>query len=45
MLDPAGANDLVVGGTAAAQAIRDDYRTNHYHQPSDELYPNWDLSA
>ncbi|MEI9993907.1 MAG: M28 family peptidase [Rhizomicrobium sp.] len=45
MLDPAGASDLVVGGTAAAAALRDDYRINHYHQPSDEFNPNWDLTG
>jgi Zn-dependent M28 family amino/carboxypeptidase len=45
MLDPAGAGDLVIGGTAAAAAIRDDYRINHYHQPSDEFNPNWDLTG
>ena len=45
MLDPAGADDLVVGGRDAAKAIRDDYRTNHYHQPSDEFNPAWDISG
>ena len=45
MLDPAGASDLVVGGTAAAKAIRDDYREHHYHQPSDEFNPDWDITG
>ena len=45
MLDPAGASDLVVGGKDAAKAIRDDYRTNHYHQPSDEFDPKWDVTG
>ncbi|MEJ1969531.1 MAG: M28 family peptidase [Rhizomicrobium sp.] len=45
MLDPAGASDLVIGGKEAAQRIRDDYRTNHYHQPSDEFDPSWDISG
>ena len=25
--------------------MRDDYRANHYHQPSDEFDPNWDWSS
>ena len=45
MLDPAGASDLIVGGKDAAKAIRDDYRTNHYHQPSDEFDPKWDVTG
>jgi Zn-dependent M28 family amino/carboxypeptidase len=43
MLDPGGGFDLVKGGTAAGQAVRDEYRTKHYHQPSDEFDPNWDM--
>jgi Zn-dependent M28 family amino/carboxypeptidase len=45
MLDPSGSSDLVVGGKDAAKAIRDDYRDHHYHQPSDEFNPNWDLTG
>jgi len=45
MLDPAGASDLVIGGKDAAKRIRDDYRINHYHQPSDEFDPKWDISG
>ncbi len=45
MLDPAGGYDLVNGGKVAGQAIRDDYRQHHYHQPSDEWKANWDLSG
>ncbi len=45
MLDPKGGYDLVKGGTAAGQAVRDDYREHHYHQPSDEFNPAWDLSG
>ncbi len=45
MLDPAGGYDLLNGGKAAGQAARDEYRTNHYHQPSDEWNPDWDLSG
>ncbi len=25
--------------------LRDDYTTNHYHKPSDEIKPDWDLSG
>lgn len=45
MLDPAGGYDLIVGGKEAGQKIRDDYRTNHYHQPSDEFNPGWDITG
>ncbi len=45
MLSPGGGYDLVDGGKAAGQALRDDYRKNHYHQPSDEWHANWDLSG
>ena len=45
MLDPEGGFDLVQGGTGAGRAIRDAYTLNHYHQPSDEYDPKWDLSG
>jgi Zn-dependent M28 family amino/carboxypeptidase len=45
MLDPGGGYDLIEGGKAAGQALRDDYRLHHYHQPSDEWQANWDLSG
>jgi Zn-dependent M28 family amino/carboxypeptidase len=45
MLDPGGGYDLINGGKAAGQAIRDDYRIHHYHQPSDEWHADWDLSG
>ena len=45
MLDPGGGLDLVKGGKEAGQAVRADYDKNHYHQPSDEFDPNWDLSG
>ena len=45
MLYPGGGFDLIVGGTTAGKALRDDYRIHHYHQPSDEYNPNWDLSG
>ena len=45
MLDPDNGYDLVTGGKAAGQAVRDDYTAHHYHQPSDEYNPRWDLSG
>jgi Zn-dependent M28 family amino/carboxypeptidase len=45
MLDPAGGFDLLDGGTDAGKKVRDDYRVNHYHQPSDEWHADWDLSG
>jgi len=45
MIDPDGGFDLVTGGKTAGQAVRDDYREHHYHQPSDEFDPKWDLSG
>jgi len=45
MLDPGGGYDLLNGGKEAGQAVRDDYRIHHYHQPSDEWNANWDLSG
>jgi Zn-dependent M28 family amino/carboxypeptidase len=45
MLYPDGGFDLIAGGKKAGQAVRDDYREHHYHQPSDEYDPKWDLSG
>ncbi|HEY4943262.1 MAG TPA: M28 family peptidase [Rhizomicrobium sp.] len=45
MLDPQGGLDLIVGGKDAGQKLRDDYRANHYHQPSDEFDPRWDVTG
>ncbi|HTJ64663.1 MAG TPA: M28 family metallopeptidase [Alphaproteobacteria bacterium] len=45
MIYPKGGFDLVQGGVAAGQAVYDDYLHNHYHQPSDEFNPAWDLSG
>lgn len=45
MLDPNGGYDLIEGGIQAGRAVRDDYLLHHYHQPSDEYNPNWDLSG
>jgi Zn-dependent M28 family amino/carboxypeptidase len=45
MLYGEGGEDLVVGGVAAGHAAAEDYRTNRYHQPSDEYDPRWDWSG
>ena len=45
MLYPDGGFDLLSGGKAVGQAVRDDYREHRYHQPSDEFDPHWDLSG
>jgi len=44
-ITPGSGVDLVVGGVAAGMALRDDYRTHRYHQPSDEFDPNWDMTG
>jgi Zn-dependent M28 family amino/carboxypeptidase len=44
MLRAGAGIDLRVGGRAAGQAVRDEYRNKHYHQPSDEYDPNWDVT-
>ncbi len=44
-MTPGSGVDLVVGGKKAGMALRDDYRTNHYHQPTDEFNSNWDMTA
>lgn len=45
MLAAGSGIDLVNGGEAAGKAANEDYITKHYHQPSDEWSPNWDLSG
>ena len=40
-----GGIDLLEGGKEAGMALRDDYRANRYHQPSDEYDANWDWSG
>jgi hypothetical protein len=45
MIYPGGGYDLVEGGKAAGQAVRDDYRAHRYHQPTDEFDPNWNLAG
>ncbi len=41
MLYAEGGEDLVEGGVAAGRAASEDYRSNRYHQPSDEYDPTW----
>jgi Zn-dependent M28 family amino/carboxypeptidase len=45
MLRAGAGPDLREGGKPAGMAVREDYRTKHYHQPSDEYDPNWDLTG
>ena len=44
-MTPGSGVDLVEGGVAAGMALRDEYRTHHYHQPSDEFDPNWKMTS
>jgi Zn-dependent M28 family amino/carboxypeptidase len=37
--------DLVNGGEARGRALQDDYITNRYHKPQDQLTPDWDMSG
>jgi Zn-dependent M28 family amino/carboxypeptidase len=43
MLYAGGGIDMREGGKEAGLALRADYRTNRYHQPSDEFKEDWDL--
>ncbi len=45
MLDGGSGEDLVVGGTAAGHAAREDYVANRYHKPADEYDAAWDWSG
>ncbi|MBC3942192.1 M20/M25/M40 family metallo-hydrolase [Sphingomonas albertensis] len=45
MLDGGSGEDLVVGGTAAGHAKREDYVANRYHKPADEYDAKWDWSG
>jgi Zn-dependent M28 family amino/carboxypeptidase len=45
MLYTKGGLDLIEGGKAAGQAVRDEYRAKRYHQPADEYDPNWDMAG
>jgi len=44
-ITPGSGADLIVGGKEASQKLRDDYLLHHYHQPSDEFNPNWDMTS
>ncbi|MDE1938131.1 MAG: M28 family peptidase [Alphaproteobacteria bacterium] len=43
-ITPDSGIDLVNGGIKAGMAARDYYRIHHYHQPSDEFDPNWNMA-
>ena len=45
MLDGGSGEDLVVGGTAAGHAAREDYVAHRYHKPQDEYDATWDWSG
>ncbi|MEG3169110.1 M28 family metallopeptidase [Sphingomonas sp. LB3N6] len=45
MLDGGSGEDLVVGGTAAGHAKREDYVAHRYHKPADEYDAKWDWSG
>jgi Zn-dependent M28 family amino/carboxypeptidase len=40
-----GGKDFIGKPTSFGQQKRDDYTAHHYHQVSDEVDPNWDLSG
>jgi Zn-dependent M28 family amino/carboxypeptidase len=42
-ISPGGGTDLVDGGKAAGQALRDDYLAHRYHQPTDEWRADFDM--
>ena len=42
-MTPDSGLDVVDGGKAKGQELRDAYRIHHYHQPSDEFDPHWDV--
>ena len=44
-LDPDGGSDFVGKPGDYGQKIRDDYTAHTYHQPSDVVRPDWDLSG
>lgn len=45
MLDGGSGEDLIVGGTAAGHAAREDYVAHRYHKPADEYDAKWDWSG
>ncbi len=44
-LDAGGGSDFIGKPADYAATIRKTYTEQHYHQPSDELRPDWDLSG
>jgi Zn-dependent M28 family amino/carboxypeptidase len=44
-LDAGGGSDFVGKPADFADTVRKTYTEQHYHQPSDELRPDWDLSG
>ena len=40
-----GGFDKLDGGKKAGRIFAEEYTAKHYHQPSDEYNPNWDLSG
>ena len=40
-----GGFDKVEGGIEVGKSFAEEYTALHYHQPSDEYDPNWDLSG
>ena len=45
MIYPKAGVDLREGGVAAGRAWLDEYVAKHYHKPSDEYDPGWDVSG
>ncbi len=45
MLDGGSGEDLVVGGTAAGHAAREDYVAHRYHKPQDQYDASWNWSG
>lgn len=37
--------DMIEGGTERGERLQAEYVENHYHKPSDEYDPSWDLSG
>ncbi|MBL8549104.1 MAG: M28 family peptidase [Hyphomonadaceae bacterium] len=45
VLYPKAGVDMVNGGEARGQAIKDDYTAHRYHKPQDEVTDDWDMSG
>ena len=44
-LNPDGGTDFLGKPAGYGKQVRDEYTTKRYHQPSDEVRPEWDLSG